>query len=136
MDSIDLYWETKGLDMQSDTKRQKVAEKKRKKREVKREIHLKQRIGEQALAEHDHMIRFHTSPEDLTPEQQAHPGEEHATHEVGTDAQRQQQINSPLDVGTTRMKIDGFDGPSTPGGPAEESRPQSIEELRESLGLR
>ena len=52
-ESIDEYWENKGLNMQTEAKRQRTAERKRKKREVKRESHLKQRYGAQAMKEHD-----------------------------------------------------------------------------------
>lgn len=121
----------------TERKRQKSQEKKTKKRAVARRKHLETKTSARALAEHDHWIRFHTNPDDLTEEQRAHPGEDHTghDHEVGSEEQRVQQLNQPLDVGTTRMKIDGFDGPSTPGGPAAEPTPMSIDELRESLGL-
>ena len=117
--------------MQTEAKRQRTAEKKRKKRDVKRELHLKQRHGAQEMAEHDHFIRYHTSPEDLTPEQQAHPGEDsHENHEVGSDTQRQRQLNQSLDIGTTRMKIDGYEDESE-----QSSGSSSIEDIRKALGL-
>ena len=137
-DSIDEYWSTKGLDMQSEGKKIKQREKRNKKREFTREKHLKEKYSAAQMAEHDHMIRYHTNPEDLTAEQQVHPGEDpHAghNHELSEDEARRQQVMQPLDVGTTRMKLDGFEDIPENAPPTQVAHDLTDEELRKELGL-
>lgn len=124
--------------MKSEAKRQRIREKKLRRRNVLREQHLQKAKGQREMAEHDHFIRFHTAPEDLTEEQKAHPGEDHAGHDhapVGTEQNRTQQLSQPLDVGTTRMKIDGHEDVTGVPPQGEVAGAVDPEQLRKELGL-
>jgi len=124
--------------MKSEAKKQKVREKKNKRRAVLREQHLQKAKGDREMAEHDHWIRFHTDPEELTEAQKAHPGEDHSGHDhepVGVEQSRSQQLSQPLDVGTTRMKIDGHEDVTGVPPQGEVAALVDPEQLRKELGL-
>lgn len=128
--------------MQSEGKKIKQREKKNKKREFTREKHLKEKYSAVQMAEHDHMIRYHTDPADLTAEQQAHPGvDPHAGHDhnqegLSEEEARRRQIAQPIDVGTTRMKLDGFEEDIPENAPPTQvAHDLTPDELRKELGL-
>jgi hypothetical protein len=121
----------------SEAARQKAREKKNRRRAFLRDQHLKRIKGERMMAEHDHWIRFHTSPDELTEAQKQHPEEDHTGHDHGPiERSRVEQLAQPVDVGTTRMKIEGYEDVTEEIHPAGMVANQlSPEELRKELGL-
>ena len=127
--------------MSSEGKKQKAREKKNKKRQDRRVVALEKRKTSKEIAEYQHWIKFHTGDDEVNPDHVMTPEQLEAL-----DKQRREDYNvhsgpvtdydpntTPLDVGTTRLKLDWED--EKPEGPIQDPTLTYEEQLRKELGL-
>ena len=101
--------------MSSEGKKQRAREKKNQKRQLRRVAALEKRKTSKEIAEYQHWIKFHTDDSEVNPEHAMTPEQLEVL-----DKQRREDYNvhsgpatgydprtAPLDVGTTRLKLDG-----------------------------
>ena len=117
--------------MRKESKRQKSHEKKLQRRAKIRMKHLKRARTERELAEYAHWAKFHSDGEAVPAEHMGiDTGEE---KEYNTPIQQKvstgyDPATTPIDVGTTRMKLDGVPDVQNAGQLSED-------QLRKELGL-
>lgn len=128
----------------SEGKKQRAREKKNQKRQLRRVAALEKRKTSKEIAEYQHWIKFHTDDNEVSPDHAFTPEQ---LEDIDRERKKEYNIHSgppkdydprttPLDVGTTRMKLD-WDDEEKEAVPAFTQDPTLTyeEQLRKELGL-
>ena len=102
--------------MSKDSKRQKAHEKKTKRRAFLRAQHLNKAKSDKEVADYNHWVKFHTDETEVE-----------VAHVDKVEKKEYDPNTTPLDVGTTRMKLEGVD--------QQQASEISEEQLRKELGI-